>query len=117
MSINLWSMGCPAWPSKSRRARPPKLTATQKDELKRLLVDGPQAGGFSGGCWRAPMIQVLIQQRFGVVYNVFYLAEFLKNLGFSYQKARVRFGSFGRGRTAALVYAHLAADCAAGARQ
>ena len=97
--------------------RPPKLTATQKDELKQLLIAGPQAGGFSGGCWRAPMIQVLLQQRFGVVYNVFYLAEFLKNLGCSYQKARVRFGSSGRGGTAALVYAHVAADRAAGTRQ
>ena len=80
--------GLPGVAFQKSAGRPPKLTATQKGELKRLLVDGPQAGGFSGGCWRAPMIQVLIQQRFGVVYNVFYLAEFLKHLGFSYQKAK-----------------------------
>ncbi len=33
------------------------------------------------------MIQHLIKDRFGVSYNVFYIAELLKNLGFSYQKA------------------------------
>ena len=109
--------GLPGVAFQKSSGRPPKLTATQKDELQRLLVDGPQACGFSGGCWRAPLIQVLIQQRFGVVYNVFYLAEFLKNLGFSYQKARVRFGSSGRSRTAALVYAHMADNRAAGACQ
>lgn len=33
------------------------------------------------------MVQQLILDKFGVIYNVFYLAELLKNLGFSYQKA------------------------------
>ena len=33
------------------------------------------------------MIQQLIQERYGVYYNVFYLAQLLKHLGFSYQKA------------------------------
>ena len=33
------------------------------------------------------MIQPLIAERFGVYYNVFSIAQLLKNLGFSYQKA------------------------------
>ena len=33
------------------------------------------------------MIQQLIYERFEVFYNVFYLAQLLKHLGFSYQKA------------------------------
>jgi transposase len=33
------------------------------------------------------MIQQLIYDRFGVFYNVFYIAQLLKNLGFSFQKA------------------------------
>jgi transposase len=33
------------------------------------------------------MIQQLIYARFGVLYNVFYIAQLLKNLGFSFQKA------------------------------
>ena len=72
---------------KQPSGRRPKLTAEQQWELCRLIEAGPQAGGFSGACWRSPMIQQLIKDRFGVVYNVFYIAELLKNLGFSYQKA------------------------------
>ncbi len=33
------------------------------------------------------MIEQLIHERFGIVYNVLYIAELLKHLGFSYQKA------------------------------
>jgi hypothetical protein len=33
------------------------------------------------------MLQQLIYDRFGVLYNIFYIAQLLKNLGFSYQKA------------------------------
>ena len=43
--------------------------------------------GFTSACWRSPIIQQLIYERFGVFYNVFYLAQLLKHLGFSYQKA------------------------------
>jgi len=67
--------------------RRPKLRKQQQQELCRLIEAGPQDCGFSGACWRSPMIQHLIKDRFGVSYNVFYIAELLKNLGFSYQKA------------------------------
>ena len=67
--------------------RPPKLTATQKATLVTWIEEGPVKTGFSGACWRSPMIQQLIYDRFGVLYNVFYIAQLLKNLGFSYQKA------------------------------
>jgi transposase len=67
--------------------RPPKRTSTQKAALVTWIEEGPVKGGFSGACWRSPMIQQLIYDRFGVLYNVFYIAQWLKNLGFSYQKA------------------------------
>jgi transposase len=67
--------------------RPPKLPPMQKAALATLLEEGPVNAGFSGACWRSPMIQQLIYDRFGVLYNVFYIAQLLKNLGFSYQKA------------------------------
>jgi transposase len=74
-------------PHSKPTGRPPKLTPTQKAALARLLDEGPVKAGFSGACWRSPMIQQLICDRFGVYYNVFYIAQLLKNLGFSYQKA------------------------------
>ncbi len=67
--------------------RPPRLTPTQKAALATLIEEGPVKAGFSGACWRSPMIQQLIAERFGVYYKVFYIAQLLKNLGFSYQKA------------------------------
>ena len=44
--------------------------------------------GLSGNCWRSPMIQRLIQERFGVLYSVRYISELLKSMGYSYQKVR-----------------------------
>jgi transposase len=74
-------------PRQKPTGRPPKLTPTQKAALATLIDEGPSKAGFSGACWRSPMIQQLIYDRFGVFYNVFYIAQLLKNLGFSFQKA------------------------------
>lgn len=74
-------------PHKKPSGRPPKLTPTQKEALAALIEEGPVQAGFNGACWRSPMIQALIYDRFGVFYNVFYIAQLLKNLGFSFQKA------------------------------
>jgi len=79
-----------------QRKQPPgrqaKLTKTQRQELASLIDAGPEAAGFPGACWRTPMIQELIYERFGVLYKVHYLSELLKNMGFSYQKAAFSVG-------------------------
>ena len=72
---------------KLKTGRPPKLTKKQRKTLYDAIASGPQACGFSGGCWRTPMIQELIVKKFGVYFNVHYLSEYLKNLGFSFQRA------------------------------
>ncbi len=74
--------------SKKSTGRPPKLTKSQRKELARLIDEGPTAAGLIGNCWRSPMIQHLIMERFGVYYSVNYISQLLKNMGFSYQKAR-----------------------------
>jgi transposase len=79
--------GLQGGPRTKPTGRPPNLTPTQKAALATLIEEGPVKAGFSGACWRSPMIQQLIYDRFGVLYNVFYMAQLLKNLGFSYQKA------------------------------
>ncbi|MEW6126879.1 MAG: IS630 family transposase [Acidobacteriota bacterium] len=73
---------------KKAPGRPAKLTKSQKRQLAALIDSGPSACGFSAACWRSPMIQHLIHQTFGVFYSVFYIAQLLKSLGFSYQKAK-----------------------------
>lgn len=67
--------------------RPAKLTKTQKKRLCELIDAGPQAAGFASACWTTLLIQELIRREFGVLYNRFYVAELLHNLGYSYQKA------------------------------
>jgi len=74
--------------AKKPSGRPSKLTKTQRKELDKLITDGPAKAGFPGACWRSPMIQVLIYQRYGVEYSVHYISQLLKNMGFSYQKAK-----------------------------
>ena len=61
--------------------RPPKLRKAQKRELDELITARrPQAAEFPGDCWRSPMIQSLIEEGFGVLYSVHYIAQLLKNL-------------------------------------
>ena len=47
--------------------RPPTLTPTQKAARVTWIEEGPVKAGFSGACWRSPMIQQLIYDRFGVL--------------------------------------------------
>src|SRR5215813_243096 len=67
---------------------PSKLTKTQRQQLAEWLKARPQDSGYTSGCWNTPMIQDLIQRQFGVAYHPHYLCTLLKNMGFSYQKAR-----------------------------
>jgi transposase len=79
------------WASLQRHpspGRPPKLTPAQRQRLKEVIAAGPETAGYPTGCWNSALVQALIEREFGVLYSVQYLAELLRNLGFSYQKAR-----------------------------
>lgn len=73
---------------RARSGRPPKLTASQRQELRELLVTGPEAVGYSSACWTAGVIADLIHLRFKVDYAPRYICHLLDVLGFSYQKAK-----------------------------
>ena len=73
---------------KAPPGRPSKLTKTQRQQLAEWIKASPQDAGYTSGCWNTPMIQDLIQRHFGVEYHPHYIATLLKNMGFSYQKAR-----------------------------
>jgi transposase len=92
-SIRLWFLafllkGFAGIKSNKSPGRPPRLTKTQKAHLDEIITNGPTAAGYAGACWRSPMIQNLIHERFGVFYSVNYIVQLLKNMGFSYQRAR-----------------------------
>lgn len=92
-SIRLWLnafllKGVQGLKAKKPSGKPPKLTKSQKKELDKIITEGPIKAGFPGACWRSPMIQHFIYERFGVQYSVHYISQLLKNMGFSYQKAK-----------------------------
>lgn len=67
--------------------RPPKLSLAQQKTLTQLLDAGPEASGFSEGCWNSALVQELIKLKFGVGYAVQYVSALLHKLGYSFQKA------------------------------
>jgi transposase len=73
---------------KAPPGRPSKLSKTQRQQLAEWIKASPQDVGYTSGCWNTPMVQDLIQRHFGVAYHPHYIATLLKNMGFSYQKAR-----------------------------
>ena len=73
---------------KKSPGRPGRLTKMQKRRLVELIEAGPEAADFATGCWTSLLIQQLIEREFGVLYNRYYVCELLRNLGFSYQKAK-----------------------------
>lgn len=92
-SIRLWVnafllKGVGGLKSTKPPGKPSRLTKTQRKELDRIITEGPTKASFPGACWRSPMIQSLIYERFGVFYSVHYISQLLKNMGFSYQKAK-----------------------------
>lgn len=96
-SIRLWvrdfiQEGIKSLPISKPQGRPARLTKRQKGELEKIIEGGPESAGYPGQCWRSPMIQDLIFRRYGVNYSVFYIAELLKNIGFSFQKAQFESG-------------------------
>lgn len=68
--------------------RPSRLTKTQKRILCQIIERGPLEAGFNSGCWTSMMVQQVIAKQFNVNYNYFYVSQLLKQLGFSYQKAK-----------------------------
>ena len=45
--------------------RPSTFTPSQRRELASLSKAGPQTAGYTSGCWHTPLMQDLIQNRFG----------------------------------------------------
>jgi transposase len=68
--------------------RPSQLTKTQRQQLAEWIKARPQDCGSTSGGWHTPMMQDLIERRFGVPYPPHDIATFLHNMGFSSQQAR-----------------------------
>jgi transposase len=71
-----------------RSGRPCGLNDRQKMELIDIVDSGPVAYGFSSGIWTAVMIGNIIQNEFGVEYNVRHVRRILHDLNFSVQRPK-----------------------------
>jgi transposase len=70
----------------SKGGRPAQLDAEQHEELRHILLAGPQAAGFGTELWTIKRVRETIQRRFGVRYSEVHVWRLLGRLGFSSQK-------------------------------
>jgi transposase len=70
--------------------RPPRLSANQKEELRRLVEAGPDPQKDGVVRWRCVDLKRVLGERFGVDLSAVRLGRVLKELGFSHISARPR---------------------------
>jgi transposase len=71
--------------------RPPRLTRTQTERLRRLLLRGARAAGHTTELWTLKRIGQLIETEFGVRYSPVGVWKLLRHsLGWSWQKPERR---------------------------
>jgi len=77
--------GPAALTAKPAPGRPPRLTASQKARLGRLLRAGAMAHGYRTEVWTTQRIAELIERRLGVRYHRNHVGKLLHQLGWSHQ--------------------------------
>lgn len=69
-----------------RAGRLPRLSATQKEQIKRALVQGPQAHGYPTDLWTIGRVGDLIEQQTGCQYHPGHVWRLLRSFGWSSQR-------------------------------
>ena len=82
--------GVAALEPQPRRGPRTKLTSSERERLRRLLLEGPRAAGFATELWTCARVAELVQREFGVSYHPDHLGRILHDLGFSPQKPQRR---------------------------
>jgi transposase len=70
--------------------QPPRLSASQKRKLLRLLERGALAAGYSTDLWTLPRITKLIERNFGVRYHPGHVWRVMLSLEWTWQKPERR---------------------------
>ncbi len=71
-----------------KSGRPSYLTVKQQEDLRKRLLAGPQANGFTDGFWTTRMVLDLVKKRYRRGYTREHMTRLLHKLGFSSQKPR-----------------------------
>jgi transposase len=69
-----------------RAGRKPRLSEKQRQQLKKLLLEGPERLGYETPLWTCPRVAHLIEQQFGVRYHEGHVWKLLVRLGWSPQR-------------------------------
>jgi transposase len=70
----------------NKGGRPAQLDDEQHEQLRQILLAGPQAAGFGTDLWTLKRVRETIKRRFGVQYSEVHVWRLLGKLGFSSQK-------------------------------
>lgn len=94
-SVVLWRdtyrrRGDPGLRARPAPGRPPKLEASERRSLTRLLLRGASSCGFPTDLWTTRRVAQVIQERFGVEYHPNHLWRLLRGLGWSCQRPETR---------------------------
>lgn len=74
----------------SKGGRPAQLDCAQHEQLRQILLAGPQVAGFGTDLWTLKRVRETIKRRFGVQYSEVHVWRLLGKLGFSSQKPERR---------------------------
>ena len=80
--------GDSALDARAASGRPHNLNTRQREALRRRLIKGAKANGFTTELWTCPRIAELIEQRYGVRYHVDHIPRLIAALGYSRKKLR-----------------------------
>ena len=72
------------------RGRPQRLDARQKNQLKKMILEGPLVHGWKTDLWTTARIANLIKNEFGISYHRDHVGRLLHQIGFSWQKPKRR---------------------------
>jgi transposase len=70
--------------------RPAQLDEERHEQLRQILLTGPQAAGFGTDLWTLKRVRETIKRCFGVQYSEVHVWRLLGKLGFSSQKPQKR---------------------------
>ena len=78
--------GAAALKKAGRAGRKPRLSASDRDRLEKLLLRGPEALGYETPLWTCPRVAHLIEREFKVRYHAGHVWKLLVSLGWSPQR-------------------------------
>ena len=67
-----------------------RLSADQRNELPTLLAKGSESYGFKGEFWTCKRVKFVIEQTYGVVYEIKQVGRILKKIGWTRQKPQLK---------------------------